>query len=299
MLSLSGRIVSSLWLSSLLSPGHIGLTTRLRPTCDRKMLESWASRNHQSKTSRSKDVVMYKTPKAPVTPHLRPICDRKKCWNRGQIVERMYDWSQRSLVIARVKLIVARSMVMFKTSNLQFQIVWCHGWSYDRSKVATIDRTIGRTMLRLIVRSIVAPHYWSFMPRLLVRSVAGGNDRLIVPSVASRHDWSYIGRWSLPIVARFPRMALATDILQSFVLARPCVKIDRGMRPLLEIVANLADRSQLGQGAKATVTPDRTISGSYDWLRLGQGATGRHDQSLHPTTDRTIKYGTKLFGIAG
>ena len=27
--------------------------------------------------------------------------------------------------------------------------------------------------------------------------------------------------------------------------------------------------------AKATVTPDRTISGSYDWLRLGQGATDR------------------------
>ena len=26
---------------------------------------------------------------------------------------------------------------------------------------------------------------------------------------------------------------------------------------------------------KATVTPDRTISGSYDWLRLGQGATDR------------------------
>ena len=25
----------------------------------------------------------------------------------------------------------------------------------------------------------------------------------------------------------------------------------------------------------ATVTPDRTISGSYDWLRLGQGANDR------------------------
>ena len=27
--------------------------------------------------------------------------------------------------------------------------------------------------------------------------------------------------------------------------------------------------------SKATVTPDRTIYGSYDWLRLGQGATDR------------------------
>ena len=26
---------------------------------------------------------------------------------------------------------------------------------------------------------------------------------------------------------------------------------------------------------EATVTPDRTISGSYDWLRLGQSATDR------------------------
>ena len=27
--------------------------------------------------------------------------------------------------------------------------------------------------------------------------------------------------------------------------------------------------------AKATVTPDRTIIGSYDWLRFGNGATDR------------------------
>ena len=27
--------------------------------------------------------------------------------------------------------------------------------------------------------------------------------------------------------------------------------------------------------SEATVTPDRTISGSYDWLRVGQGATDR------------------------
>ena len=44
------------------------------------------------------------------------------CWNRGQVVERMYDWSQRSWVIARAKSVVTRSMVMFKTSNLRFQI---------------------------------------------------------------------------------------------------------------------------------------------------------------------------------
>ena len=57
-----------------------GLTTRLRPTCDRQMLESRANRrqnvrlvaevmgDRQGKITRSKVVVMFKTPKAPVTP---------------------------------------------------------------------------------------------------------------------------------------------------------------------------------------------------------------------------------------
>ena len=72
---------------------------------------------------------MFKTPKAPVTPGLRPGYDlpaNELFGNRGQIVERKYDWSQRSCVIAREKSDVARSMVMFKTPNLRFQIVWCH-----------------------------------------------------------------------------------------------------------------------------------------------------------------------------
>ena len=52
------------------------------------------------------------TGKAPVTPGLRPVYDLPatgKCWNRGQIVERTYDWSQRSWVIARAKPVAARS----------------------------------------------------------------------------------------------------------------------------------------------------------------------------------------------
>ena len=53
-------------------------------------------------------------------------------------------------------------------------------------------------------------------------------------------------------------MALAIDILQSFVIARPRVEIDRRMRPPLEIVANIADRSHLG-----TVATNRTIQKSY------------------------------------
>ena len=97
---------------------------------------------------------------------------------------------------------------------------------------ATIARTIGRRMQRLIVPSVTGRHDCSYdrSPRLIVRSVVG------------RNNCSYIGRWSLPLVARFPTMALAIYILQSFMIARPRVEIDRRMRPLLEIVANIADR---------------------------------------------------------
>ena len=132
-------------------------------------------------------------------------------------------------------------------------------------------------MLRLIVRSILHPNIdrtiglrtlGHRMPRVFVRSVTGCNDRLIVgplSSVAGRHVWLYIDRWSLPQVARFPAMALAIDILHSFVIARPRVEIDRGMRPLLKIVENIADRSHLGP-----IATNRTIQKLYDsvWLWL-------------------------------
>ena len=41
-------------------------------------------------------------------------------------------------------------------------------------------------------------------------------------------------------------MALVVDILKSFVIARPRVEINRVMRPLLDIVANIADRQHPG-----------------------------------------------------
>ena len=71
--------------------------------------------------------------------------------------------------------------------------------------------------------------------RRMQRSIDRTIDRR--PSRLTVH-WSLI---ATTIVARFPTMALAIDILQSFVIERP-----RGMRPLLEIVANIADRSHLG-----------------------------------------------------
>ena len=100
------------------------------------MLESCANRrknvrlvaevvcDRQGKISRSKvdgQLVMFKTSKAPVTPGLRPGYDlpaTETCWNRGQIVERTYDWSQRSWVIAKAKSVAARSMVNLSCSKL-------------------------------------------------------------------------------------------------------------------------------------------------------------------------------------
>ena len=99
------------------------------------MLESWVNRrknvrlvaevvrlvaevvgDRKGQISRSKVVVMFKT-----RSHrsVRPGYDlpaTEKCWNRGPIVERRYDWSQRSYgwwqrswVIARGKSVAARS----------------------------------------------------------------------------------------------------------------------------------------------------------------------------------------------
>ena len=87
--------------SVALDASHTGLTTRLRPICDRKHLESWTSRRknvrlvtevvgeRQGKISRSKVVIMFKTSKIPVSPSLRPGYDlsaTEKCWNRRKNV---------------------------------------------------------------------------------------------------------------------------------------------------------------------------------------------------------------------
>ena len=65
--------------------------------------------------------ITFRVFKAPVTPGLRPGYDlpaNGKCWNRRKIVERTYDWSQRSWVIARAKSVAARSYVMLKPSHI-------------------------------------------------------------------------------------------------------------------------------------------------------------------------------------
>ena len=189
-----------------------------------------------------------------------------RCWSRDHAYDQSYDdlppgrktdRSMRSL-LAIVANIADRSHVRQiatdRTIKQSYDPVWqwlyvivppvVHGgttscgWSQIGSR--TIDRTIGRTMLRLTVRSIVAPHDWSYdrpsgatidrmlghsMPRVLVRLVTYRITQLLVRSVAGCKDWSYhrspAAITDRTSVIRFPKMALAVDILQSFVISRP------------------------------------------------------------------------------
>ena len=164
-------------------------------------------------------------------------------------------------------------MVMFKTSNLRFQIVLVprlivlsvvgrNDWSCDRSHDA-----------RLIVLSIVAPHDLSYhrssgatvdrtlghrMPRVIVRSVAGCHGWLIAPSVAGRHDWSYIGRSLIATTSR--TISYDGSCHRYFPIVR---NSSTAGWPLLEIVASIADRSHHGP-----IATNRTIQKSSGpvWL---------------------------------
>ena len=107
--------------------------------------------------------------KAPVTPAIRPGCDlatTEHFWKRRQIVERTHGWSQMSWMIAMAKSVAARSMVMFKMSNLRFQIV------SGRIQVLR-DRTTSRAWLhhqlwmiadhevaRLVAQLVVTSNGW-------------------------------------------------------------------------------------------------------------------------------------------
>ena len=224
----------------------------------------------------------------PVTPGLRPgydVAATKTIWNRRQIVERTHDWSHRSWVIARAnqsqqgrwscsKLLTCDSKSFRATidraigRNSQRLIVrsvarWCYDWSCDRSLNNTIDRTIGLRVQRLIVRSVTGCHECSYdrshdatiarttgrrMQRSIDRSIGRRPSRLIVHRsliATTSRTISYDGschRYS-PIVrdSATPR------------------EIDRGMRPLLEIVANIADRSHLAQSQPIVRSSNRTI----------------------------------------
>ena len=90
----------------------------------------------------------------PVTAGLRPgyeLGTTERGGNRGGMAETTYDWSWRSWVIARGRLVAARSTVMFKTQARRFQITG------GRRRVV-----YGRTTSRA---TVVAIYDWSWPHR--------------------------------------------------------------------------------------------------------------------------------------
>ena len=76
-------------------------------------------------------------------------------------------------------------------------------------------------------------------------------------------------------------------VLPLFIIPFWVVVQGKGKLKILALISPYSEKP------KATVTPDRSIYGSYDWLRWDQGATGRILRSVfllvvcHRTIGRT------------
>ena len=128
-----------------------------------------------------------------VTTYIRP----QNKTNRRQIANKSYDWSQKSWVIVRANLVAARSMIMFKTLDLWWQI------ARGRKQVVQ-DRATSRAgsyhQSRMIVSWQVARLLWRLTRQpcdwwchLCNKCVS----RLVVRSITISDDWLHdfkIGR---------------------------------------------------------------------------------------------------------
>ena len=100
--------------------------------------------------------------------------------------------------------------------------------------------------------------------------------RLIVRSIVGDHDWWY-GRSFMATTSRtiFSNRCWSCDhaYYESCDDQPPAKKTNCSMRPLLEIVANIADRSHVRQ-----IATNRTIKKSYDpvwlWLKMNEEIEG-------------------------
>ena len=112
---------------------------------------------------------------------------------------------------------------------------------------------------------------------ITISSIARRLPRFIVRSIVDGYHYSYdFLRWILPSI--FSNRCWLRD--HSYDQSYDQPKINRSIRPLLEIVANIADRSHLGQ-----IATNRTIKKSYDpvWLWLNKAS--------HYTSTRYIRFG--------
>ena len=127
-----GKLVAARSLSCS-KPSHTGLTTRLRPTCDRKMLESWA--NGRKNVRLVAEVVRLVA---------EVVGDSKGKISRNKVDGHVQNRS--------CHLTTGGTTNRLLTDITTISIVELHDRSYDRSSGATIDRTIDRLWLPLVVR---------------------------------------------------------------------------------------------------------------------------------------------------
>ena len=133
MIARGKSVAAKSWSCS--KPSHAGLTTRLRPTCDRKMLQSWANRR--------KNVRLV----AEVVRLVAEVVGDRK----GQSSRNKVDGHVQNL----------KPAIPNRKLSHDWSCNWsCHlttGGTTNRllTQNSTIDRTIDRRGPRLIVRSIV------------------------------------------------------------------------------------------------------------------------------------------------
>ena len=84
-------------------------------------------------------------------------------------------------------------------------------------------------------------------------------------------------------------MVVAIDILQSSVIARPRVEIDRGVRPLLEIVETLPIGRALAQSQPIVRSRNRTIRCDCGFLNTIVRRDTKQDYVPHRTAGRELR----------
>ena len=197
MIARGKSVAARSWLCS--KPSHIGLTTRLRPTCDRNKLEWWVNR--------IKNVRLV----AEVVRLVAEVVgDRKGQISRNKVDAHAQNWS-------------------------------CH-------------LTTGGTTNRLLTDNIKRGDVSGFQvtPHAMPDAIDTTIDRLWLPLVVR----------SSPIVVDRATTRTTNRTMTYHQQERPIAVCDR---PLLVIVANIADRSHVRQ-----IATDRTIKKSCDpvWLWL-------------------------------
>ena len=151
----------------------------------------------------------------------------------------------------------------------------CYDWSCYRSLHPTIDRTIGIRVPRLIIHSVTGCHECSYdrsQDATIARTIGRRMQRSIDRTIGRRPSRLIIHRSLIATTSRTIYYDVSCHRYSPIVHDSMTTRINRSRYALLEIVANIADRSQLGP-----IASNRTTQKSYDpvwlWLYFDVGAS--------------------------